>query len=164
MKRDDALTLVEFLNKDFNRPGTRTSRHHGYNAWTSFIVRETTATLQQAQEWDAPGLFIANADITESIKPYVTCIYKMGCGTLLVLVLPKHIVHGEVKVPNNFIVMQKGVLYGSEPGFKIALQNWTEAGTYNELVANVITTAALGRNPKTSPKTRKPKRKLAAKT
>ncbi len=134
MKRDDALALVEFLNKGYNRPGSRTSRYHGYNSWTSFVVRESSDTLAQAHQWEVPGLFIANAEVTDSIRPYITYIYKMGCGAILMLVLPKYVVHGEVKVPNNLITLQKGVLYYSEPGFKVSLQNWITIGNFNDLV------------------------------
>lgn len=134
MKRDDALALVDFLSKGYNRPGSRTSRFHGHNAWTSFVVRESSDTLAQAHQWEVPGLFIADAEIIDSIRPYITYVYKMGCGAILVLVLPKFVVHGEVKVPNNLIALQKGVLYYSEPGFKVALQNWTTVGDFNDLV------------------------------
>ena len=134
MKRDDALALVEFLSSDYHRPGSRTSRFHGHNSWTSFVVRETHDTLVQARQWEIPGLFIANAEITDSIRPYITYFYKMGCGAILTLILPKFVVHGEVKIPNNLIALQKDVLYYSETGFKISLQNWITIGNFNDLV------------------------------
>jgi hypothetical protein len=134
MKRDDAIILMDHFAKDVKHAGTTTALYHGYNGWTTYIVKDCRSTYESAHDWEVPGLFISFDEIRASKKPYVTIFYRMGCGRVLCLVIPVVIKMGEVKIPNNFTVLKRKGLFQGEEGLWIALEHWYEIGNVNDFV------------------------------
>lgn len=129
IRRDDALAILKHFVKDAKRPGTATAAYHGFNAWSNFLVKATSATLEGAHMWEVPGLFISFDEIKNCTnKPYLTVLYQMGCGRVMVLVLPVVLLDNKVKIPNNFTVLKYGGMFAGEYGFWIGLDDWHDAG------------------------------------
>ncbi len=134
MKREDAITLLEYFATDVKRAGSTTALYHGYNGWTTYIVKDTRSTFESAHEWAVPGLFISYDEMRACKKPYLTVFYKMGCGRVLVVVLPIIVKMGEFKIPNNFTVLKRNGVFNGEEGLWIAHEHWHEIGNINDFV------------------------------
>lgn len=133
-ERDDDIALVEYMNSTLSHPGTTTANYHGFNAWTSFIVKRSNDSLKAAQDWAVQGLFISLDDIKQSPKPYITIFYVMGCGAILTLSFRKNIDNGKIRFPKDLIILQKSTIFKGEDGFKVHLVHWHEVGNTKHLV------------------------------
>lgn len=129
MNRDDALMLVKALHQELKPTGTRTALHHAYNPFFTYVVRETSYTLDSAHDWLVPGLFVAYDDIEKANRPNVVVIYKMGCGAILSLALPKL---PDKKIPTYLTVFEKGKTFKGEPGVKIGIQHWSHVANQSD--------------------------------
>jgi hypothetical protein len=145
MKREDAQMLIERMN-ELKPTGTRTALHQAMTPLLSFVVRETTYTLKSAPGWLVPGLFVAYDDIKKAIRSNIVILYKMGCGTILSLVLPKL---PNKKFPSHLTVLEAGKVYRGEAGVKIGIENWVKVGSVYDFIEKKgpIKTRHLARKP-----------------
>lgn len=134
MKRDDAVVLMDHFASEVKHAGTTTAPYHGFNGWTAYLVKDTKSPLANAKDWEVPGLFISYNELKAIRKPYLTIFYKMGCGAILVLVLPVVKKGNEFKVPNNFMVLRRNGVFNGEEGLWIALEHWHNIGNTNDYV------------------------------
>lgn len=135
MKREDAWVLLEHFATELTAPGTTTAPYHGYNSWTAYIVKDSPHAYDSVHEWETPGLFIGYDELEQVLRrvarPYATIFYKMGCGKVLVLVIPTANIY---KLPNNLTVLKRGGVFKGESGFWVAIEHWHEVGNMNDFV------------------------------
>lgn len=127
LKHDEALRIIDFLHAQYRHAGSKTSTIQAYDSFVSYILKESKYSLDSIETWEIPGLFVAHDDIQKSVRPNVIVIYKMGCGTLVSLMLPK--IHG---YPPYLSV--QGKVFKGELGFVVDRKHWQVLGNVNELV------------------------------
>jgi hypothetical protein len=130
MQRDDAFPLIEFLAKQVVSTSSSTAVHHAFHPWETFVVRECSQTLAAVRGWVVKALFVAYDDLRHANRPYLTVLYRMACGTLLVLQLPKL----PISKLSYLQIPEKDVTFQGEDGFKVGIDCWYIVGDANDFV------------------------------
>ncbi len=127
MSSSQAIPLIQYFVKDVKPAGSTTFPYHAYNFMSTFIVRTCSHSLEAASKWAVKGLFVSYDDIEKSARPNITIIYKMSCGSLLSIVLPKRSISALSSLFN--------ILQSDKSGFKIHLGDWYKLNNIKSLVS-----------------------------
>jgi hypothetical protein len=134
MKRPEAIAIMNYFAGKPILAGSTTSLYHGYNTWATFVVKEVRDTLETAWDWNIPGLFITEEEIKASPRPTIVFFYWMGCGKILSAVIPKIIIDDKVKIPNNFVVLNRGSVFKGSVGFYLHFSAWYMVGNMSDYI------------------------------